>query len=140
MKESKIINLLKIRDTRGNLSFIENNSDIPFEMKRVYWIYDVPGGEIRGGHAYTKLEEVIIALSGSFDVVIDNGSKGEQVFHMNRSYQGLYIPEMIWRQLRHFSTNSVALILASRPYDENDYIYDYKEFHKKINLYKGASP
>ena len=89
----------------------------------------MPGGEIRGGHAYKKLEEVIIALSGSFDVVIDDGSGREHRYHLNRSYEGLYVPGMTWRQLRHFSTNSVALILASRPYEENDYIHDYNEFH-----------
>ena len=124
-----MIKFSKILDSRGNLSFIENIEHIPFIIKRVYWIYDVPGGEIRGGHAYKKLEEVIIALSGSFDVVIDDGSGREHRYHLNRAYEGLYVPGMTWRQLRHFSTNSVALILASRPYEENDYIHDYNEFH-----------
>ena len=96
----------------------------------MYWIYDVPGGEVRGGHAYKKLEEVIIALSGSFDISVDNGMGEEKVFNLNRSYEGLFVPGMIWRQMHHFSTNAVALILASETYDEDDYIYDYKEFYK----------
>jgi len=122
----------RILDERGNLSFIENNNQIPFDIKRVYWIYDVPGGEVRGGHAYKKLEEVIIALSESFDVVLDDGSGVEQVYHLNRSYRGLYVPGMTWRQLRHFSTNTVALILASRPYKSDDYINNYNEFHNLV--------
>lgn len=129
----------KIFDNRGNLSFIENMNHIPFEIKRVYWIYDVPGGEVRGGHAYKELEEVIIALSGSFDVALDEGSGREQVFHLNRSYEGLYIPKLTWRQLRHFSTNAVALILASRPYEEDDYIYDYKEFKQLLRKSSNAN-
>lgn len=120
----------RIEDERGNLSFIENTNHIPFEIARTYWIYDVPGGEVRGGHAYRELEEVIIALSGSFSVAVDDGVRAEQVFHLNRSYEGLYIPKMVWRQLRHFSTNSTALILASRPYEPNDYIHDYNAFHR----------
>lgn len=105
---------------------------IPFKIARTYWIYDVPGGEIRGGHAYKNLEEVIIALSGSFDIAVDDGSGSEQIYHLNRSYKGLYIPKMTWRQLRHFSTNAVAFILASMPYAPDDYIYDYKEFMKLL--------
>ena len=123
----------RINDKRGNLSFIESSKHIPFDIARTYWIYDVSGGEVRGGHAYRKLEEVIIALSGSFSVVVDDGRGKEQIFHLNRSYEGLYIPGMIWRQLRHFSTNSATLILASRPYEPEDYIYDYKEFLGLIN-------
>ncbi|MBL6964381.1 MAG: WxcM-like domain-containing protein [Bacteroidetes bacterium] len=135
----KIINFPKILDERGNLSFVQNKAEIPFSIKRVYWIYDVPGGEVRGGHAYKELEEVIIALSGSFDVAIDDGSGREQVFHLNRSYEGLYVPGMTWRQLRHFSTNAVALILASRPYEEDDYIYDYKEFKQLLRKSSNAN-
>jgi hypothetical protein len=123
----------KILDYRGNLSFIESQNHIPFNIKRVYWIYDVPGGEIRGGHAYKQLEEVIIALSGSFDVSIDDGSGREQIFHLNRSYEGLYIPALTWRQIRHFSTNAVCLILASRPYEEDDYMRNYIDYHRMIN-------
>ena len=132
---SKIITLEfpRIDDKRGNLSFIESSNHIPFEIARAYWIYDVPGGEVRGGHAYQELAEVIIALSGSFNVAVDDGGRAEQIFHLNRSYEGLYIPRMTWRQLRHFSTNSAALILASRPYEPDDYIHDYNEFHRLIN-------
>ena len=127
-KECKIIQFPKVHDPRGNLTFIENKNHIPISIQRVYWIYDVPGGEVRGGHAYKELEEVIIALSGSFDVAVDDGSGSEQIYHLNRSYNGLYLPKLTWRQLRHFSTNSVALILASLPYSEKDYIYGYDEF------------
>jgi len=123
-----IIQFPKLLDNRGNLSFIENKKHIPFEIKRVYWIYDVPGGEVRGGHAYKELEEVIIALSGSFDVAVDDRSGKEHVYNLNRSYEGLYVPGMTWRQLRHFSTNTVALILASRPFEKEDYIHDYNKF------------
>jgi len=123
----KVISLPKILDERGNLSFVEELNHIPFEIKRCYWIYDVPGGTERGGHAYKENQEFVIALSGSFDVVIDNGSKKE-TFHLNRSYYGLYIPKMFWRQMNNFSTNSLALILSSTKYDENDYIRDYELF------------
>lgn len=129
----ELIQIPKMLDERGNLSFMENNNHIPIEIKRVYWIYDVPGGELRGGHAYKKLNEVIIALSGSFDVAVDDGSGREQVYQLNRSYEALYVPKMIWRQLRHFSTNAVALILASRIFEEDDYIYDYSLFHSLVN-------
>lgn len=128
IRDCKIIDLPKITDPRGDLTFIEGNRHIPFAIQRVYWIYDVPGGEVRGGHAYKNLEEVIIALSGSFDIAVDDGSGSEQIYHLNRSYKGLYIPKLMWRQLRHFSTNSVALILTSLPYSEEDYIRDYKDF------------
>lgn len=123
----KIIPLPKIPDERGNLSFVEELNHIPFAIKRSYWIYDVPGGTERGGHAYKENQEFVIALSGSFDVVIDNGSKKE-TFHLNRSYYGLYIPKMMWRQMNNFSTNSLALILSSTEYDEKDYIRDYELF------------
>lgn len=129
----KIIDFPRINDPRGNLTFVEGVRHIPFKIQRAYWIYDVPGGEVRGGHAYKELEEVIIALSGSFDVAVDDGSGAEQVYHLNRSYKGLYIPKLIWRQLRHFSTNSVALILASLPYSRDDYLYEYNEFMRFKN-------
>lgn len=125
----EIITLPKIVDERGNLSFIEEKTHIPFQIKRTYWVYDVPGGEIRGGHSYKENKEFIIALSGSFDVNIDNG-KIKKTISLNRSYYGLYIANGIWRQMANFSTNSLALILASTLYDPSDYIYDY-------NLYKG---
>lgn len=125
--EAKIIDLPKFLDRRGNLSFIEESNHIPFEIMRSYWIYDVPGGEIRGGHAYRENEEFIVALSGSFDVILDNG-KERKLFHLNRSYYGLYVPKGLWRQMENFSTNSLALILASTRYDALDYIRDYEEF------------
>ena len=131
LSEIKLINLPQISDPRGNLSFIEGGKHIPFDIKRVYWIYDVPGGEKRGGHAYKNLHEFVIALSGSFDVVLDDG-KEKKVYPLNRSYYGLYVPNMIWRSLESFSTNSLCLILASDPYDENDYIRDYDDFLRMI--------
>lgn len=124
---SQIINLPKIIDYRGNLSFVEEFNHIPFKIERTYWIYDVPGGETRGGHAYKENEEFIIALSGSFDVVLDNG-KEKQTFSLNRSYYGLYVPKGMWRQMVNFSTNSLALVLASTKFDENDYIREYGAF------------
>jgi len=129
MNLARIINLPKILDERGNLSFIEHNNHIPFEIKRVYWIYDVPGGEIRGSHAYQTLNEFIVALSGSFDVILHNG-KEEMKFSLNRSYYGLYIPKMYWRKLENFSTNSLAMILADKYYNEGDYIRDFDEFKR----------
>lgn len=124
---SGIIELPKILDTRGNLSFIESLRHVPFEIKRVYWIYDVPGDTTRGGHAFRCQEEFIVALSGSFDVVIDNG-KEKITYHLNRSYKGLYVPKGMWRRMENFSTNSLALVLASTNFNENDYIRDYSEF------------
>jgi WxcM-like, C-terminal len=123
----RIMTLPKIPDVRGNLSFIEGGRHIPFVIRRAYWIYDVPGGALRGGHAYHKLEEFIIAASGSFDVVVDDGRE-RQVVQLNRSYFGLYVPSMVWRQIENFSSNSVALILGSLPYSENDYLRDYEAF------------
>ncbi|MCL1938764.1 MAG: FdtA/QdtA family cupin domain-containing protein [Candidatus Azobacteroides sp.] len=123
----KIIQLPKILDERGNLSVIEEFKNTPFKIERAYWIYDVPGGEVRGGHAYKKNEEFIVALSGSFDVLLNDG-KEEETFYLNRSYYGLYVPNGIWRQIKNFSTNSLALILSSTIYDENDYIRDYEVF------------
>lgn len=125
--KSSIINLPKILDRRGNLSFIEGNNHIPFTIRRTYWIYDVPGGEIRGGHAYRENQEFIVALSGSFDVVLHDGLQ-EQRYHLNRSYNGLYVPQGLWRQMENFSTNSLALVLSSTSYNAEDYIYDYDEF------------
>lgn len=126
-KEPKIINLPKILDKRGNLSFIENEKHVPFTIRRTYWIYDVPGGETRGGHAYQENEEFIVALSGSFDVVLDNG-KEKKKFFLNRSYFGLYVPKMYWREMSNFSTNSLALMLSSTDFDEGDYIRNYDDF------------
>lgn len=129
--EIKLINLPKILDERGNLSFFESNIHIPFKINRAYWIYDVPGGETRGGHAYKKLHEVIVALSGSFDVVLNDGKK-EHRFTLNRSYNALYIPNLIWRELENFSTNSVAFIVSSEAYDETDYIRDFDKFTQYV--------
>jgi len=127
-KSPNILQLPKIEDARGNLSFVEANRHIPFEIKRAYWIYDVPGGEVRGGHAFREQDEFIIALSGSFDVIVDTGNGRKKRFPLNRSYFGLYIPKGVWRSLENFSTNSLALVLASTVYNENDYIRDYAEF------------
>lgn len=127
----KLIDLPKFLDSRGNLSFIEGEKHVPFKIERVYWIYDVPGGEVRGGHAFKKQQELIIALSGSFDVVIDDGKQKEK-FSLNRSYFGLFIPAGLWRQMQNFSTNSVALVLSSTIYCEQDYIRDYNVYIKTV--------
>lgn len=126
-KAAHLIDLPKVLDSRGNLSFIEECRQVPFRISRAYWIYDVPGGETRGGHAFRHNQEFIVALSGSFDVVLDNG-KRRRTWSLNRSYYGLYVPRGYWRQMRNFSTNSLALILASEPYDRQDYLYNYDEF------------
>ena len=131
IEKVKIIDLPKILDSRGNLSFLESNIHVPFEIKRIYWIYDVPGGEIRGSHAFKKSHEFIIALSGSFDVVLNDGKK-EVKHSLNRSYHGLYVPNMLWRRVENFSTNALALIVSSIPYDQNDYIRNFNEY-KKLN-------
>ena len=123
------IDLPVIPDERGNLTFIEGERHVPFAIERAYWIYDVPGGERRGGHAYRRLEEFIVALSGSFDVTLDDGT-ARTVVSLNRSYFGLYVPNMVWRQLDNFSTNAVCLILASTHYEASDYLYDYHEFRR----------
>lgn len=128
-ESAQIIKLPKILDKRGNLSIIEEFKNIPFKIERTYWIYDVPGGESRGGHAYRENEEFIVALSGSFDVVLDDGNN-KKVFSLNRSYYGLYVPKGLWREMNNFSTNSLALILSSTVYEEKDYIRDYNEFLK----------
>lgn len=129
---SKIIELPKYLDARGNLSFAEQYKHVPFKIERTYWIYDVPGGEARGGHAYKENEEFIIALSGSFDVILDNGVE-KKTYSLNRSYYGLYVPKGIWREMNNFSTNSLALVLSSTPYNENDYIRDYEQFKTHCN-------
>jgi dTDP-4-dehydrorhamnose 3,5-epimerase-like enzyme len=129
LKEAKIIDLPKVLDDRGNLSFFQNMDQIPFEIKRIYWIYDVPGGEKRGGHAFKKQHEFIVAISGSFDVVLSDGTD-EKVFPLNRSYHGVYIPNGIWRHIENFSTNSLALIVSDMAYNVGDYIRDFDEFKK----------
>jgi len=129
VRKCRLIELPKVEDRRGNLTFIEENRHIPFEIKRVYYLYDVPGGETRGGHAHYALQQFIIAASGSFDVVLDDGSSTER-HHLNRSYYGLYIPSMIWRELDNFSSGSVCLVLASELFNEQDYIRDYDTFKK----------
>jgi len=127
--DATIIQFPKILDDRGNLTFVEANHHIPFSISRVYWIYDVPGGESRGSHAYKDLQEVVIALSGSFEVFLDDGM-AQKVITLNRAYYGLYVPSMIWRRMQNFSTNAVALVLASLPYSVEDYIRDYPEFQR----------
>ena len=127
--DCKILELPKFLDARGNLSFAENWQHIPFEIKRTYWIYDVPGGEDRGGHAYFKNQEFIIALSGAFDVVVDDGNN-KKTFSLNRSYYGLYVPAGLWRTMENFSTNSFALEFGSEHYAKEDYIRDYGQFLK----------
>ncbi|MBY0525319.1 MAG: FdtA/QdtA family cupin domain-containing protein [Gemmataceae bacterium] len=125
----RFIYLPKITDPRGNLTFIEGANHVPFDIKRVYYLYDVPGGAERGGHAHKELQQFMIAMSGSFDVVLDDGSN-KQRFHLNRSYYGLYIANMVWREMDNFSSGSVCMVLASEKFDETDYYRDYKEFLK----------
>lgn len=129
MDAVRIIQLPKVLDKRGNLSIIEELKNIPFTIERTYWIYDVPGGESRGGHVYRENEEFIVALSGSFDVILDDGNE-RKTFSLNRSYYGLYVPKGLWREINNFSTNSLALILSSTVYEEKDYIRDYNDFLK----------
>ncbi len=131
--EPKIIQLPKIVDPRGNLTFIEGKTHIPFNIKRIFWIYDVPGGVERGGHAYRESEEFIVAISGSFDLVLNDGKK-EIKYSLNRSYYGLYIPQMMWRHIENFSTNSLALILSSTYFSEQDYIRDFELYKKERQL------
>lgn len=128
----KIIEIPKFTDPRGNLSYVEQLIHIPFEIKRTYWIYDVPGGENRGGHAFKKNQEVIIALSGAFDVIVDDGNN-KKIISLNRSYYGLYIPVGLWRTIENFSTNSLALEFGSEHYSHGDYIREYDEFIKLKN-------
>ena len=133
INECRLIELPKIVDARGNLSFIEGSRHIPFEIRRVYYLYDVPGGSYRGAHAHKNLHQFIVAMSGSFDVVIDDGMEKKR-FHLNRSYYGLYVCPMIWRDLDNFSTGAVCMVLASEHYDENDYIRDYDLFKDHSRL------
>ena len=130
-KPCRLINLPRINDPRGNLTFIENDRHIPFEIKRVYYLYDVPGGSARAGHAHKTLHQFLIAMSGSFDVTVDDGEQ-KMKFHLNRSYYGLYIPPMTWREIDNFSSGSVCLALASDFFDETDYYRQYSEFKKAI--------
>ena len=132
IEKVQMIDLPKYLDPRGNLSFIEEEKHIPFKIERAYWIYDVPGGQVRGGHAFKEQLEIIIALSGSFDVLVDDGS-AKKVFSLNRSYYGLFIPSGLWRQMQNFSTNSLALVLSSTHFFERDYIRDYDEFLKCLS-------
>ena len=128
-----LIKLPKVLDSRGNLSFIEENNHIPFSIRRTFWIYDVPGGVRRGAHAYRESEEFIIALSGSFDVILDDGKENITTYHLNRSYYGLYVPKKMWRVMDNFSTNSLALVLSSTDYSEDDYVFDYEEFKSFVS-------
>ena len=123
----QVIDLPKITDPRGNLTFVESGAQIPFDIQRVYYLYDVPGGAERGGHAHKGLSQLIVAMSGSFDVILNDG-RNEKRIHLNRSYQGLYVCPMIWRELDNFSSSSVCMVLASNKYDENDYFREYAEF------------
>ena len=127
LEQVKLIQLPKISDPRGNLTFIEGGSHLPFDIARVYYLYDVPGGAERGGHAHKDLQQLIIAMSGSFDVVLTDGTEKKR-FHLNRSYEGLLIPTMLWRELDNFSSGSVCMVLASNTYDENDYYRDFNEY------------
>ncbi|WP_232367005.1 sugar 3,4-ketoisomerase [Desulfocicer vacuolatum] len=125
--DASLIQFPKILDPRGNLTFIEQQQHIPFDISRVYWIYDVPGGEKRGGHAFQEQDEVIIALSGSFDVFLDDGT-AQKIVHLNRAYHGLYVPKMLWRRMQNFSTNAVAYVLASCPYKAEDYVRNFDAY------------
>ena len=127
IQDCRLIDLPKIHDPRGNLTFIESGEHVPFEIERAFWIYDVPGGTARGGHAYRTGQEFIVALSGSFDVMLNDGSHRVH-YTLNRSYHGLVVPNLIWREMINFSTNAVTLVLASIPYDPEDYVRDYKDF------------
>jgi hypothetical protein len=135
IEQCKILSLPKITDSRGNLSFIEGGNHIPFEIKRVYYLYDVPGGAERGGHAHKGLQQLIVAMSGSFDVVLNDGIQ-EKRFHLNRSYNGLFVCPMIWRELDNFSSGSVCMVLASNKYDENDYYRNYDQYLDARNIRK----
>lgn len=129
LNDVKIIHFSKIENSSGNLSFVEEEDDIPFKIERTYWIYDVPGGQVRGGHAFKEQQELIIALSGSFDIIIDDGSE-KKTISLTRSYYGLYLPAGLWRKMENFSTNSLALVLSSTKFSKDDYILNYHEFQK----------
>jgi hypothetical protein len=139
IEHCRIIELPKISDPRGNLTFVEGDQHVPFEIKRVYYLYDVPGGAERGGHAHKGLQQLIIAMSGSFDVVLDDGANKTR-FHLNRSYYGLYVCPMIWRELDNFSSGSVCMVLASNRYDESDYYRDYAEFLHAVRRSRATTP
>lgn len=132
MKNCKIIELDKHADPRGNLSVIEGNRDVPFDIRRVYYLYDVPGGSSRAGHGHKELQQFVIAMSGSFDVIVDDGFERKK-FHLNRSYYGLYIPKMMWREVENFSSGGVCLVLASTAYDPADYYHEYDDFHSIVH-------
>jgi len=132
LNDCKIVNFPKVTDYRGNLSFIEENKQVPFKIRRVYYLYDVPSGASRGGHAHKALHQVIIALSGSFDVILDDGYR-KRSFFLNRPHYGIYIPPKVWREIENFSSNSVALSLVSQVYDESDYVRDYDVFKELVN-------
>lgn len=134
LQKPQILTFPKIEDPRGNLSFMQHPQHLPFEPKRVYWIYDVPGGEMRHGHAFLRQHEVIVALSGSFDVVVSQNDGTEEVYRMARSYRGLYLPPMTWRRLDNFSTNSVALVISSELYSPDDYIEDFAEYRRASEI------
>ena len=134
----RILELPRITDPRGNLTFIEGQRHVPFDIARVITLYDVPGGETRGGHAHRELQQVIVAVAGSFDVVVDDGTHAAR-FSLNRSYYGLYVPPMIWREMEDFSTGSVSLVLASHPYDEDDYLRDHDEFRRAVQGQRDGS-
>lgn len=132
LEKCRLVEVPKIKDQRGNLTFIEGGQHIPFDIERVYYLYDVPAGEVRGGHAHKELQQLIIAVSGSFDVILDDGHK-QQRFQLNRPYQGLYVCPMIWRELDNFSSGSVCLVLASRHYEEVDYYRNHDDFLKDVH-------
>lgn len=127
LDECQILDLATINDARGNLTVVESNRDIPFAVARAYWLYDVPGGASRGGHAHKELQQLIVAVSGSFDVILDDG-RAQRTFSLNRSYYGLFVPRMVWRELTNFSSGSVCVVLASEHFDESDYYRDHGEF------------
>jgi hypothetical protein len=133
LKNCRIIDLPKIPDARGNLTFIEADKHIPFEFKRIFYLYDVPGGESRAGHALKTCQQFLVAISGSFDVVVDNGVEKNR-YHLDRSYYGLYVPSLIWREIDNFSSGSVCLVLASEFYNESDYYRDYAEFQHEVGI------
>lgn len=135
LAQCRLLTLPKIADHRGNLTFIEANRHIPFSVQRVYYLYDVPGGAERGGHAHKELHQLIIAVAGSFDITLDDGRE-KQTFHLNRAYNGLYIPPFIWREIQNFASGSVCLVLASENYSEDDYFRSYSQFLQTVELHR----
>jgi len=133
IEDCKLIELPKISDPRGNLTFVEGGNHVPFDIKRVYYLYDVPGGAERGGHAHKELHQLIIAMSGSFDIILDDGVERKRI-HLNRSYYGLYVCPMIWREINNFSSGSVCMVLASSLYEESDYYRNYTTFLSALKL------